>query len=67
MLTVLCDSLHKTVICWPSNKAKQTVIDEFQNKKASLESWGAKDGTHKNILHQGNGLQTTSIEKDTIQ
>ncbi|KAH3753362.1 hypothetical protein DPMN_187998 [Dreissena polymorpha] len=33
MLTVLCGSLLKTVICWPSNNDKQTVIDEFQNKK----------------------------------
>ena len=54
MLTVLCDSLLKTVICWPSNNDKQTVIDEFQNKKGFLSGvLGAIDGTHIKISAPG--------------
>ncbi|XP_052271789.1 putative nuclease HARBI1 [Dreissena polymorpha] len=49
LLTVLCDSLLKTVICWPSNNDKQTVIDEFQNKKGFPGVLGAIDRTHIKI------------------
>ena len=50
MLTVLCDSLLKTVICWPSNNDKQTVIDEFQNKKGFPGVLGGNRwDAHKNV------------------
>jgi hypothetical protein len=49
MLTVLCDSLLKTVICWPSDNEKHAVISEFQNKKGFPGVLGAIDGTHIKI------------------
>jgi hypothetical protein len=49
MPTVLCDSLLKTVICWPSDNEKHAVISEFQNKKGFPGVLGAIDGTHIKI------------------
>ena len=49
ILTFLCDNLMKSVICWPSNNERQSVIAAFEDKKGCPGVLGAIDATHIKI------------------